>query len=181
MAESEFQWSLHRVDSHKSSACVCGVSIEVNKSRPSSFHPCIHPSILFNVRFLSCLTHGRRAMAWRTCCVFIDTGCRWTSRPCYCSPTRRTWRSWGRCCTTCTNTWTAALPSLMWVSFTQSLTGWKFLEEVQLFDIYNNRLLRRTEAIQARPDHPYFKVFGSLTPGCRFRMEGLNYPLFLLP
>lgn len=31
MAESEFQRSLHRLDSHKSSACVCGVSVEVSK------------------------------------------------------------------------------------------------------------------------------------------------------
>lgn len=31
MAESEFQRSLHRVDSHKSSARVCGVSIEVRQ------------------------------------------------------------------------------------------------------------------------------------------------------
>lgn len=31
MAESEFQRSLHRLDSHKSSACVCGVGLEVSK------------------------------------------------------------------------------------------------------------------------------------------------------
>ena len=52
-------------------------------------------------------------------CV-VDTGCQSTSRPCCFSPTRRTWRRWGRCCTTCTNIWTAVLPSSMWVSFTHT-------------------------------------------------------------
>ena len=36
MAESEFQWSLHCLDSHKSSAGVCGVSVEVRQLRPDS-------------------------------------------------------------------------------------------------------------------------------------------------
>lgn len=98
MAESEFQRSLHCLDSHKSSASVCGVCIKV---RRLIIHPPIHPS-----------AHPRpdRAVLW---CA--GTGCRWTSRPCCCSPTRGTWRSWGRCCTTCTNTWTAAPPSSTWV------------------------------------------------------------------
>lgn len=102
MAESEFQWSLHRVDSHKSPACVCGVGAEVRQ---------LWPTVAASVM----LVKGVRPPASTdTSLCFVDMGCQSTSRPCCFSPTRRTWRSWGRCCTTSTNIWTAVLQSLMW-------------------------------------------------------------------
>lgn len=61
MAQSEFQRSLHRLDSHKSSACVCGVSTEVSTS--------IH---LFNVGFVL-LPVNEETWPDRLV-VFIDTG-----------------------------------------------------------------------------------------------------------
>lgn len=181
MAESKFQWSLHRVDSHKSPARVCRVSIEVSKWRPSSFHET--PSV--NFISLQLFPHfgnpsiylflGKIKDGLTDFLCFIDMGCQWTSRLCCSSPTRRTWRSWERCSLNCTNTWTAVLRSLMWVSFTRSLTVASEIiggRQVQLFDFYDNRVLKKMTSSL---------VQGVGVTGCHFRFKGLNHPLCLLP
>lgn len=120
MAEGEFQWGLHRVDSHKSSTRVCGVGAQVS---------CLAGDYEF-INVQMCILY-HQALEFMVTLYFIDMGCQSTSRLCCFSPTRRTWRNSERCCTTCTSTWTAVLQSLTWVSaarlFITYLFVWFFL------------------------------------------------------